>query len=209
MSGDQARFLLLNGRSGPAQELSGPVSARATLHFGWGKVPPLKSSRRTSSARPSIPREALLAIYDDGACHLRRRVNGRGARASAPLQVIGVVAVAAWTAAIMGSFFAAMHCLGLLRVTQRQEEMGLDLSYHGGTAYEQLIAERGNGNGGSSGLGRRASDPRLGGGDVGGGRGNRPSCLPLARSHSVLKAEEPKVDPEPPRDDAVPFTPPA
>lgn len=172
-------------------------------------MPPLKSSRRTSSSRLFIPRQALLAIYDNDAFHPRRRVSGCSARASPTPQVIGVAVVAAWTAAIMGSFFATVHFLGLLRVTERQEQMGLDLSYHGGTAYEPHVSDGASASDGPSGLGRHAIGPRIGSGDVGGVRGHCASHLDLPCCYCAHTTEEVKVDPDPLRDDAAPSTPPA
>jgi len=124
---------------------STPVSCSCPT--GLAKVPALKSSRRTRPTYLSIPREAPLALYIRRRCvpSLPPHQRKQRARTSAPPQVIGVAVVAAWTAGIMSCFFALVHYLGLLRVTERQEEMGLDLSYHGGTAYEQLVAEGASG----------------------------------------------------------------
>jgi Amt family ammonium transporter len=54
-------------------------------------------------------------------------------------QCIGVLVISAWTACTMTAFFSAVNALGLLRVTATQEDLGLDLSYHGGTAYEEIF----------------------------------------------------------------------
>ena len=56
--------------------------------------------------------------------------------------IAGVVCIVVWTAALLGIFFAIMNALGLLRVATDEELAGLDVSKHGGTAYETTIAHK-------------------------------------------------------------------
>ena len=48
---------------------------------------------------------------------------------------------AGWTAVNMGVFFGALKMLGLFRVSAKDEEEGLDHSYHGGSAYGEMNGE--------------------------------------------------------------------
>ena len=50
-------------------------------------------------------------------------------------QIIGILAVFAWVTALMAPFFAALKAAGVLRVSEEDERLGLDLSHHGGSAY--------------------------------------------------------------------------
>ena len=50
-------------------------------------------------------------------------------------QIIGILAVFGWVTALMAPFFAALRAGGLLRVSEEDERLGLDLSHHGGSAY--------------------------------------------------------------------------
>lgn len=49
--------------------------------------------------------------------------------------VIGILAVFGWVTALMAPFFLAMKSAGILRVSVEDEKEGLDLSHHGGGAY--------------------------------------------------------------------------
>jgi len=50
-------------------------------------------------------------------------------------QVTGVVCIIAWVCGLLGPFFFALKAAGQLRVPMEEEEMGLDVSHHGGDAY--------------------------------------------------------------------------
>lgn len=63
---------------------------------------------------------------------------GNGRMLGAALIVIA--ATAAWTLAHMVPFFYGMRTLGLLRVAEDEELMGLDRSHHGGSAYDTDLA---------------------------------------------------------------------
>eukprot|EP00892_Ulva_mutabilis_P012539 jgi/Ulvmu1/9658/UM054_0090.1 len=50
--------------------------------------------------------------------------------------IVLIIAVSAWVLGHMFPFFYVMKMLGLLRVDEAEERMGLDVSHHGGSAYE-------------------------------------------------------------------------
>lgn len=50
-------------------------------------------------------------------------------------QLIGIIAISAWTLGLLGPFFFAMNKIGLLRCSAEVEQIGLDVSKHGGSAY--------------------------------------------------------------------------
>jgi hypothetical protein len=56
--------------------------------------------------------------------------------------IVMILAIAGWTLAHMVPFFFVLRALGLLRVGEEEEMLGLDMSHHGGAAY------RGNSRGG-------------------------------------------------------------
>jgi len=51
-------------------------------------------------------------------------------------QICGVLWVFAWVAAIMTPYFHLLNVLGLFRVDALEEEVGLDISHHKGSAYD-------------------------------------------------------------------------
>jgi hypothetical protein len=53
---------------------------------------------------------------------------------------VGYLAVTLWLVVIMSGFFHAMKAAKLLRVPENQETDGLDLTKHGGTAYNDRQA---------------------------------------------------------------------
>lgn len=52
-------------------------------------------------------------------------------------QCIGILVIFGWVSAMMGTFFFAMHKSGYLRIDERTECLGLDISHHGGRAYAE------------------------------------------------------------------------
>jgi ammonia channel protein AmtB len=52
-----------------------------------------------------------------------------------------VLALTAWVLGHMLPFFLGIKMLGLLRVDESEERMGLDISHHGGAAYEATAGE--------------------------------------------------------------------
>lgn len=50
--------------------------------------------------------------------------------------IVLIIAVTAWVLGHMFPFFYVMKIAGLLRVDEAEERMGLDVSHHGGSAYE-------------------------------------------------------------------------
>lgn len=67
-------------------------------------------------------------------------------------QICGILWICAWVFAIMTPFFMMLNFLGLFRVDELEEEVGLDISHHKGSAYnmagpkdedvEKLVAQR-------------------------------------------------------------------
>lgn len=55
--------------------------------------------------------------------------------------IVLILAITAWVLGHMFPFFIAMKTLGLLRVDESEERMGLDVSHHGGAAYEATAGE--------------------------------------------------------------------
>jgi Amt family ammonium transporter len=52
------------------------------------------------------------------------------------IQLIGVAFIFGWTACTMGSFFYILNIFGLLRIDPLEEEVGMDISRHKGSAYD-------------------------------------------------------------------------
>eukprot|EP00244_Chara_vulgaris_P000116 TRINITY_DN1015_c0_g1_i14.p1 TRINITY_DN1015_c0_g1~~TRINITY_DN1015_c0_g1_i14.p1 ORF type:complete len:484 (-),score=90.59 TRINITY_DN1015_c0_g1_i14:2355-3806(-) len=52
------------------------------------------------------------------------------------VQILYVICIFAWVSGMMGSFFGFLRIFGVLRVPPEEEQRGLDLTKHGGTAYE-------------------------------------------------------------------------
>jgi len=50
-------------------------------------------------------------------------------------QVVGILVILAWVTAMMGPMFFVMKLLGKLRISAEEEQAGLDVSKHGGSAY--------------------------------------------------------------------------
>eukprot|EP00892_Ulva_mutabilis_P004947 jgi/Ulvmu1/2824/UM142_0022.1 len=65
---------------------------------------------------------------------------GNGRMLGAALAVIAATLL--WTLAHMVPFFYVMRALGLLRVAEAEELVGLDKSHHGGSAYELGLGEK-------------------------------------------------------------------
>lgn len=51
-------------------------------------------------------------------------------------QIIQILVIVGWVSATMGTLFWLLHKLKLLRISQEEEMAGLDLTSHGGVAYE-------------------------------------------------------------------------
>jgi len=52
------------------------------------------------------------------------------------IQLLSVLYIIAWTGVMMGIFFLVLNYFNLLRVDQLEEEAGMDISRHGGPAYD-------------------------------------------------------------------------
>jgi Amt family ammonium transporter len=50
-------------------------------------------------------------------------------------QVVGILAIVAWVCGLSGILFFALKMLGVLRISEEDEHRGLDMSKHGGSAY--------------------------------------------------------------------------
>ena len=50
-------------------------------------------------------------------------------------QIVAILFICAWVTATMAPFFVVLNKLGLFRVSQIEEEVGMDISKHGGAAY--------------------------------------------------------------------------
>lgn len=51
------------------------------------------------------------------------------------LQVIGILAIFAWVVGLMSIFFGIFKFAGIIRISAEDEHAGLDVSKHGGSAY--------------------------------------------------------------------------
>jgi Amt family ammonium transporter len=51
------------------------------------------------------------------------------------IQLIGVLFIIAWIGSIMGIYFYILNMFGLLRIDPLEEEVGMDISRHKGSAY--------------------------------------------------------------------------
>jgi Amt family ammonium transporter len=58
-------------------------------------------------------------------------------------QIIGIIAIAAWTMTLLGAFFYALKVTNHLRIPAEEEHAGIDVSHHGGSAYNDMIAAQG------------------------------------------------------------------
>lgn len=66
--------------------------------------------------------------------------------------VVVILATLGWTLAHMLPFFYVMRALGLLRVAEAEELMGLDKSHHGGSAYDMDVGKIAANYGGDGGV---------------------------------------------------------
>lgn len=55
-------------------------------------------------------------------------------------QLLGIVVIIAWVGGHMAAYFGLMRALKLHRVSEQEEQMGLDVSKHGGSAYNAVDA---------------------------------------------------------------------
>jgi Amt family ammonium transporter len=52
------------------------------------------------------------------------------------IQLIAVLFIFVWTSVVMGAFFSFLKCMGWLRIDRLEEEVGMDISRHKGSAYD-------------------------------------------------------------------------
>jgi len=62
--------------------------------------------------------------------------NGSGDFTLLGIQLIAVLFIFSWTAVMMGLLFTVLHFLGLLRIDPLEEEVGMDISRHKGSCYD-------------------------------------------------------------------------
>jgi Amt family ammonium transporter len=56
-------------------------------------------------------------------------------------QVVGVICIFLWVGGLLGLFFLALKKMNMLRTSPEEEQLGLDESKHGGSAYNmELVA---------------------------------------------------------------------
>jgi hypothetical protein len=89
--------------------------------------------------------------------------------------IIMVLVTIVWTLGHMIPFFFGLRMLGLLRVAEEEEMLGLDMSHHGGSAY------RGNSRGGTN----VQEDVEIGG---------KAGSVPQAFINRIVKLESQNVD---------------
>jgi Amt family ammonium transporter len=75
------------------------------------------------------PLQAYAQEYHWGAFY-----PGGGGRLLA-CQIVGVITIAAWVMVQAGLLFFVLRKLNMLRIPPEEEQMGLDVSKHGGAAY--------------------------------------------------------------------------
>lgn len=56
------------------------------------------------------------------------------------IQLIGVIWIFSWTFVVMGIFFYTLNVFGMLRIDPLEEEVGMDISRHKGSAYDMQSA---------------------------------------------------------------------
>ena len=56
--------------------------------------------------------------------------------------IVGIIAITAWVLPTIGTVFFCLNKAGKLRIPTEEEETGLDLSHHGGQAYEIQMAAK-------------------------------------------------------------------
>merc|ERR1711924_520886 len=49
--------------------------------------------------------------------------------------IVGILAIFAWTCATVGAVFMGLKSANLLRISVEEEEAGIDISHHGGSSY--------------------------------------------------------------------------
>lgn len=61
--------------------------------------------------------------------------------------IIGIIVIFSWVMVTMVPFFYATHIMGILRVSSEEENEGLDVSHHGGSAYPSDMVKMEGGDG--------------------------------------------------------------
>lgn len=90
----------------------------------WGCIAAGLFNRRVLQKRAGIQDDAAGLLY-----------GGRNAGKLLGINLLGCLIITAWTVALIGAFFLIMKATNLLRVTPQEEDLGNDVSKHGGEAY--------------------------------------------------------------------------
>jgi hypothetical protein len=98
---------------------------------GWYQGASWLRSAAVSPQPPHTPRHAQAYGSSN---HYGALYPGGGGRLLA-CQLIGIVTVAAWVVVHAGILFVILRKFGMLRIPPEEEQMGLDVSKHGGAAY--------------------------------------------------------------------------
>jgi len=58
------------------------------------------------------------------------------------VEIAGILFIIGWTGVLMGIFFTILNALGIFRVDEMEEKVGLDISHHKGAAYDLSSADQ-------------------------------------------------------------------
>ena len=123
-------FYLLGSRALVALRIDDAVDAIPVHMIGgmWGMI---------STGLFTAP-DRLLAAFgmDEHVGWFYSWSRGSGDFTLLGVQLVAVLFVFGWTFAIMGVFFYTLNLFGMLRIDPLEEEVGMDISRHKGSAYE-------------------------------------------------------------------------
>lgn len=116
-------------------KIDDPLEAGAVHAFtgAWGLI-----MAAAFAHKPNVAATYGDAVAEAGHGFLISGGNGRMLGTA----IIIILATLGWTLAHMIPFFYGMRALGLLRVAEAEELMGLDKSHHGGSAYDMDVGEK-------------------------------------------------------------------
>jgi Amt family ammonium transporter len=85
--------------------------------------------------------ELLLAAYgqDENVGWFYEWGRGSGNFTLIGIQLIGVAFIFGWVVVVMGTYFYVLNFFGWLRIDPLEEEVGMDISRHKGSAYEMSM----------------------------------------------------------------------
>eukprot|EP01025_Chloroclados_australasicus_P016082 TRINITY_DN178_c0_g1_i2.p1 TRINITY_DN178_c0_g1~~TRINITY_DN178_c0_g1_i2.p1 ORF type:complete len:525 (+),score=87.28 TRINITY_DN178_c0_g1_i2:258-1832(+) len=120
-------------------KIDDPLDAVAVHGFcgAWGLI-----AAAAFAHKPNIAAAYSDALAEAGHGFLLSGGNGKLLGCA----IVLILAITGWVLGIMVPFFLLMKVLGLLRVDESEERAGLDISHHGGSAYEtDQVKEASNG----------------------------------------------------------------